>query len=180
MPGSAGKLDIYNITGIPRAIEMRYNEDKIAVILSFSLNLGGNDFIPKFYGISHEMWLKGIFENETFRRNLFKIHSRPNYGHLSVTIDTGVYINLLKNLYCLSKQDADILSLEEGHNFQTFMEDGGLKKVGYMVEYELGPHVHYDNTEDLLRIPEDLKEALTRTRMRRQRKRELIETPGKD
>jgi len=50
-----------------------------------------------------------------------------------------------------------------------------------MVEYELGPHVHYDNIEDLLRIPEeDLKEALTRTRMRRQRKRELIETPGKE
>ncbi|KAK3592142.1 hypothetical protein CHS0354_019432 [Potamilus streckersoni] len=80
-PGSAGKLDIYNITEIIKAIDMRYNEDKLAAEL-------------------------------------------PN-----------------------------------------FKEGRDLKKLGDMVEYELGPHVHYDNIEDL-RIPEkDLKEALTRTRM---------------
>ncbi|KAL3880313.1 hypothetical protein ACJMK2_032561 [Sinanodonta woodiana] len=226
-PGSAGKLDIYNITGIVRALEMRYNEDKIAVVLSFSLSLGGNDFIPKFYEISHEKWLKGIFENETFRRNLFKIRSRPDSGHLSVTIDPGVYISLLKNFYCPNKHDAERLSLEEVRQLSiklpgkdvrspklwmppisalhsicklinsclqylltagvseaelpNFMEGGGLKKVGDVVEYELGPHVHCDNIEDLLRNPEeDLKEALTRARMRRQRKRELNETPGKE
>ncbi|KAK3610781.1 hypothetical protein CHS0354_028190 [Potamilus streckersoni] len=122
----------------------------------FFPSLGGNDFIPKFYGISHEKWLKGIFENETFRRNLFNIHSRPDSGNLSVTIDSGVYINLLKTLYCPSKQDAERLSLEEARvseaKLPNFMECGDLKKVGDMVKYELGPHVHYDNIEDL-RIP---------------------------
>ncbi|KAL3856571.1 hypothetical protein ACJMK2_011306 [Sinanodonta woodiana] len=214
-PGSAGKLDIYNTTGIVRALEMRYNEDEIAVVLSFSLSLGGNDFIPKFYGISHEKWLKSIFENETFRRNLFKIRSRPDSGHLSVTIDPGVYISLLKNFYCPNKHDAERFSLEEVRQLSiklpgkdvrspklwmppisalhsicklinkaelpNFMEGGGLKKVGDLIEYELCPHVHYDNIEDLLRNPEeDFKEALTRARMRRQRKRELNETPGKE
>ncbi|KAK3577880.1 hypothetical protein CHS0354_014552 [Potamilus streckersoni] len=52
-----------------------------------SLSFGGNDFIPKFYEISHEKWLKGIFVNETFMKGLFKIHSRSGYGHLSVTIN---------------------------------------------------------------------------------------------
>ncbi|KAK3580463.1 hypothetical protein CHS0354_035506 [Potamilus streckersoni] len=45
------------------------------------------------------------------------------------------------------------------------MEGGNLKKVGDMVEYEMGSHVHYDNIEDLLRISEDFKEALTITRI---------------
>ncbi|KAK3602564.1 hypothetical protein CHS0354_021160 [Potamilus streckersoni] len=49
---------------------------------------------------------------------------------------------------------------------RNFMEGGGLVNVGDMAEYELGPHVHYDNIEDLLRIPEeDLKEARTKIRM---------------
>ncbi|KAL3858945.1 hypothetical protein ACJMK2_009194 [Sinanodonta woodiana] len=198
-PGSAGKLDIYSITGIVSSIEMRYNEDEMAVVC---------------LSASAWVWFKGIFENETFRRNLFKMRSRPDSGHLNVNIDPGVYLNLLKNLYCPSKHDAERLSLEEVRQLSIKLPGkdvkspkmwmppifalhsicklinsclqylstavGGLKKVGD-VEYELGPHVHYNNIEDLLRIPEeDLKEALTRARMRRQRKRELNETPEKE
>ncbi|KAL3880306.1 hypothetical protein ACJMK2_032554 [Sinanodonta woodiana] len=205
-PGSTDKLDYLQ----------HHMNHKIAVVLSFSLSLGVNDFIPKLYGISHEKWLKRIFENETFRRNLFKI--------LKTRFWTS---HLLKNLYCPSKHDAERLSLEEVRQLSiklpgkdvrspkllmppisalqsicklinsclqylltasvseaelpNFMEGGGLKKVGDLIEYELDPHVHYDNIEDLLRNPEeDLKEALTRARMRRQRKRELNETPGKE
>ncbi|KAK3584626.1 hypothetical protein CHS0354_005232 [Potamilus streckersoni] len=212
------KLKIY-ITGIIGAIDMRYNEAEIALILFFNLSLGGNDFIPKLNEISHERWLKGIFENENFRRKLFNIYSRPDSGHRSVTIDLDVLVNLLQNFCCPNKQDGEQLSLEDVRQLSinlsgkdaritasnnickltnsslqyvlttgvseaelsNVMEDGGLKKVGDMVEYELSPHVHYDSFEDHLKIPEeDLKEALTRTRMRRHRKRELIETPGKE
>ncbi|KAK3601146.1 hypothetical protein CHS0354_019140 [Potamilus streckersoni] len=62
------------------------------------------------------------------------------------------------------------------------MEGGGLKKAGDVVEYELCQHVHYYNIEYLFIITEDLKEALIRARMQRQRqrKRELNETPGKE
>ncbi|KAK3582941.1 hypothetical protein CHS0354_019948 [Potamilus streckersoni] len=107
------ELDIKQKKGIARAIEMRYDEDKIAVILSFSLSSGVSDFIPKCYGTSHEKWLKGIFENETFRRNLFKIRSIPGSVHLSVNIVQGYYTSLQKSLSCRSKHDANIRSLDE-------------------------------------------------------------------
>ena len=48
------KWDVYNITGILEFVEKRCNDVNIGVKLAMGLCMGGNDFLPKYYGISHE------------------------------------------------------------------------------------------------------------------------------
>ena len=55
------KSEIYNITGILERLEMQYGRDCLPNI-AIALCIGGNDFLPKFHGHSHEKWLLKIIQ----------------------------------------------------------------------------------------------------------------------
>ena len=59
----AGKVDVYNITAFLYLFEEHYNDPAIWSKLAFTLCLGGNDFVPKLYSVSHETVCKIFFEN---------------------------------------------------------------------------------------------------------------------
>ena len=53
------KSEIYNTTGILERLEMQFGRNCLPNI-AISLCIGGNDFLPKFHGYSHEKWLLKI------------------------------------------------------------------------------------------------------------------------
>lgn len=52
------KFDIYNITAIVELLESYYNDRTMGMKVAVGLCMGGNDFVPKFYLISHSTVLQ--------------------------------------------------------------------------------------------------------------------------
>ena len=102
----AGKLDIYNITGMLALFERYYCDISIGTTLSIGLCVGGNDFIPKLYQISHEKILKLLTSSPWLRLNLCHTYN----GKLVLNQDCLVH--LYKSLYCPKKYCCDSLTFE--------------------------------------------------------------------
>ena len=93
-----GKLfDVYNITSMIEVLEGGFNKKHIGMKVSMTLCLGGNDFLPKFHGISHKSILQMFFEHKDFLDNLFIIPDNIE----DFDISTKVYLNLMKCVYAL-------------------------------------------------------------------------------
>ena len=86
--------DVYCITSIVEQLEHVYGDKNIASKIPIVLCLGGNDFVPKFYGINHLKILDLFLKDSDFCDRLFKI----NDGTL--TVNKEVYIQFIKFLYC--------------------------------------------------------------------------------
>ena len=108
------KPDLYCITKIVETLEIENTNSDIGVITAFVLCIGGNDYIPKFYGISHLQWMKAIIENKTCCDNLFLI-ARQEHTHAieSISVNEDVYISILKDLYCPKRLRGRNLTYEE-------------------------------------------------------------------
>ena len=96
----ARRIDIYNITGILEHLERAYTDDLIGMKVALGLCLGGNDFIPKLHGHSHEKVLVQSL-NERFMDRLF-VFTRPQ---LEVKIDVKTYLDFVKCLYSRKEED---------------------------------------------------------------------------
>ena len=56
--------------------------------------MGGNDFIPKFHGYSHDKWMRAILETPQLLCKLVSFEStKPS-------IDMQTYMDCIKRLYC--------------------------------------------------------------------------------
>ena len=108
------KPDLYCITKIVETLEIENTNPDIGVIVAFILCIGGNDYIPKFHGISHLQWMKAIVENKTYCDNLFLI-MRHEHTHAieSISVNEEVYVRILKDLYCPKKLQSGNLTYEE-------------------------------------------------------------------
>ncbi|CAC5361545.1 unnamed protein product [Mytilus coruscus] len=108
-PGSV--MDVYNITEILQILEQAWNDPYIGIKMSIFLSLGGNDFLPKFYGISHSTILQTIMKNQNLRENLVKV--QHNNNKIEVEFDSNLYVELMKILYCPKAYNYSELSFEE-------------------------------------------------------------------
>lgn len=88
--------DVYNITSIIEKLECAYNDSNIAIKVALILFLGGNDFIPKMYGIGHSKFVDLFMAEKEFIDSLFRFEP-------SLHMDIGMYINFVKHLYCCKK-----------------------------------------------------------------------------
>ena len=104
------KLDIFNITSILEKVENKYDNNEIGKTVALTLCLGGNDFIPKFYGISHNAILKCIFTDDRFRTSLF---IPDETGETSDMINLNTLLDIMKALYCPKNKDHRNLSYED-------------------------------------------------------------------
>lgn len=108
-PGSV--MDVYNITEILQILEQAWNDPYIGIKMSIFLSLGGNDFLPKFYGLSHSTILQTIMKNQNLRENLVKV--QHNNNKIEVEFDSNLYVELMKILYCPKAYNYSELSFEE-------------------------------------------------------------------
>ncbi|KAK6181777.1 hypothetical protein SNE40_009564 [Patella caerulea] len=65
-------FDIFNFTGMLEILEDATLDYDIGIKLAAALSLGGNDYTPKFYGISHSRIVNVIFQDELFKNSFFK------------------------------------------------------------------------------------------------------------
>ncbi|XP_067660602.1 uncharacterized protein [Haliotis asinina] len=101
------KPEMYNITGILELMESHFQNMSIGTTVAVSLCLGGNDFLPKFNGVSHKKWIETILNVPGCLTGILK--SEDGQMH----IDECLYIQLIKNIYCPPTLNADKLSLED-------------------------------------------------------------------
>ncbi len=101
------KQDLYNITGMVEILEKSFQEKYIAVKIAVGLCMGGNDFVPKFYGKSHDKILSLLLMNDTFKQGLISVDP-PTVG-----LNTPVYVEFVKALYCAPKMDAQSVPFDQ-------------------------------------------------------------------
>lgn len=70
-----------------------YGDSNIGAKLAFTLCIGGNDFNPKFHGISHGTILRYVFENVTLRNQLVSYKQNQYY------LNSALFTELVKQLY---------------------------------------------------------------------------------
>lgn len=108
---SKGSYDVYNITAIVRTIET-LNGQKTGMYVALVLCMGGNDFLPKYHGITHSKLLTTVV-NERMLHNLFEFTFDPSGRCISGSVVQDVYMRLLKCLYCPPRYDAEKLTFDE-------------------------------------------------------------------
>ena len=115
-PGKNLKPDVYVMTKIHviERLEEHYSYQDIAVIVSLSLCMGGNDYLPMFYGKSHSDWMEAILCNEEVYTDLFGILREPVTLAISdIKLNEDIYLSIIKQLYCPRGVDEKKLSIEE-------------------------------------------------------------------
>jgi hypothetical protein len=105
---SGGHFDLYNITGIIESLEQAFKSQDVGPVLALALCLGGNDFLPKFQMISHLKIVQHFMGNAKFRKNLFTLSEKSG-----VFINSALYKDFMKRIYCPLSLDADSLTYEE-------------------------------------------------------------------
>ena len=92
-----GLFDIYNITDIVLLLEKTYGLNA-PMKTAIALCMGGNDFVPKFHGISHQNIMSTLFDG--FLNNLLNLKHDNSGKLIGAEINQESYINLMKVLYC--------------------------------------------------------------------------------
>lgn len=98
--------DLYNITSLLECLEAQFKNREAGRRISLGLCLGGNDFLPKFHGITHDKVLK-IMSKDIFK-NLFIFDTDEHVNN--VTIDQELYKKMITHLYTPSYLNPEKLS----------------------------------------------------------------------
>ena len=104
-----GLMDVYCITSILETLEKWYEDRLVGMKVAMGLCLGGNDFLPKFHGYTHDRILSLLMGNEIYRQHLFELNVANRSGSVSVPM----LCNLLKHLYCPAAFEASKLTYDE-------------------------------------------------------------------
>ncbi|CAG2250908.1 PCF11 [Mytilus edulis] len=112
-PGST--MDVYNVTAILQLLERRWNDRYIGIKIAIFLCLGGNDFLPKFYNLSHLNVVSTIVATDHIFQNLVRAEENEmdQQTFLNVTFSQESYRELIELLYCPKTLDSTMLSFEE-------------------------------------------------------------------
>ncbi|XP_045182551.2 uncharacterized protein LOC123541205 [Mercenaria mercenaria] len=103
----SSKYDIYNITSMLELFESAYSDSEIGLKIPIMICIGGNDFIPKFYQISHKTILSKMLNNQHYRQFLIRIID------FKPMLDQECYTEFVKDLFCPRKYAAKDLSYDE-------------------------------------------------------------------
>ena len=106
--------DLYCITKIVEHLERQNTNRNIGIIVSLALCLGGNDYIPKFYEVTHLQWMMAIMEDQYYTNQIFIIDRNIQTNAVErVTLNEDLYIRVLMKLYCPKHLNHEKLSYEE-------------------------------------------------------------------
>jgi len=100
-----GWQDLYHITQIIRVLERGFQDRQIAQKIAMALCMAGNDFLPKFHGMTHLSFLKVFCQHSCFQEGLIDFNSN--------TINKETLLTFLKYLYCPNSLDPERLTYDE-------------------------------------------------------------------
>jgi hypothetical protein len=83
------------------------------------LCLGGNDFLPKYQGISHEKWISTVIDTPGTLTNLIKF-TKESGKPISGNLNEEIYLNIVKKLYCPCNLQPDVLRVCQSLLISTF------------------------------------------------------------
>lgn len=105
-----GTCDVYNITSIVRELESAYQQ-KASMHIALVLCMGGNDYLPKFYNITHSKVLETVLAEKALER-LFDLRF-DEFGRCeSGNLVEDEYLGIMKALYCPANYNPARLSLD--------------------------------------------------------------------
>lgn len=106
------KSELYDITAIIEILERQFGRACLPN-LSLALCIGGNDFLPKFYGLSHEKWLLEIIHTPGALNNIVQlVHDKKTGKPVVGTVNEDIFLQVVKQLYCPSNVNADAVEIE--------------------------------------------------------------------
>ena len=91
--------EVFNITALIHALESHYGEKYFAMKVAMALMIGGNDFIPKYLGITHEKVMASFLSSPEMVSKLFVLEFNNGGICTSAKIDKDMYATFMKNLY---------------------------------------------------------------------------------
>ena len=90
---------VYNITRMIELLEFYFQEKYFAMKIALVLCAGGNDFIPKYHGYSHDAVLKAFLASADLQQSLFKLEFNADGTCKSGMVDVDRYVELVKGMY---------------------------------------------------------------------------------
>ena len=117
--------DVYNITEIVRRIENVHGKHS-AMNVALVLSMGGNDFLPKFFNITHGKLLTTVI-NENVLGGLFELCFEESGKCLSGFLRKEVYLRVIKRLYCPAIYDSEKLTFDEVRQYSVGMTKDGFR-----------------------------------------------------
>ena len=120
-----GRLDIYNITGMITLFERRFSDMTIGTKVAFGLCIGGNDFIPKLFQVSHEKVLNLIVSNPILKNNLFI------FAENNIILNQKYFAELFRCIYCPKRYQNSNLSYENVRALTIAKSEDKISKGGY-------------------------------------------------
>ena len=90
---------VYNITRMIELLEFYFQEKYFAMKIALALCAGGNDFIPKYHGYSHDAVLKAFLASTDLQQSLFRLDFNADGRCKSGMVDVGRYGELVKGMY---------------------------------------------------------------------------------
>lgn len=91
--------DLYNITWMLEVLESHFHDQNIGMKIALSLYMGGNDFLPKFHGISHDRLLKVFMSSVVFTQNMFSVERDQDLICTKIKVNTEIYKDLMRCIY---------------------------------------------------------------------------------
>lgn len=106
-PGKTSET--YCITKILEVLENEFDDPYTGMKLAAILSIGGNDFLPKFYGISHYVIMSAFLTDDKFHASLFQISE----DRATMKINMNMFFDFVKCLYCPKSLDPSKLSYDD-------------------------------------------------------------------
>ena len=95
-----GKYDIINITKIVELLEMKFEDKTIGIKVATLLCMGGNDFLPRYHGHSHDKVMSLVISNPTYLGGLLDIEVDEACSSIkNCSLNTDIYLNIIQTLY---------------------------------------------------------------------------------
>ena len=106
-------------------VEHSYGGNSIGTSLSLGLCIGGNEFIPKLYLISHEKILRLLLSTPSFLLNLFETDNGK------ITLNLDCLVEFYKILYCPKKHVKQITAYDDIRALTIGRREDKASKGGY-------------------------------------------------
>ncbi|KAL3868282.1 hypothetical protein ACJMK2_041109 [Sinanodonta woodiana] len=127
------KPELYNMSRIIESIERYFNKKYSAALIAIILSMGGNDFLPRHYGISYEKILMKAIGNKGLE--LFKLfhmeiqETEESISSITLNIDAYIYIQCS----CIVKMPG-----KEFRHPQTWMPlESALRHLGSLIQAQI-------------------------------------------
>ena len=129
---SNGRMDIFQITLIIQLLEAKWKDNLIALKTAIGLCMGGNDFLPRYFGYNHEKLIK-LMLSPNILENIFNVDQTSSLTsdmpiHI-IQICNEKFLELMKTLYCPSSLQSRNLTFDEVRQISVKRPDDNKKDI---------------------------------------------------